>query len=134
MGSPQTKKYVREMRKTAAMRKSGSEASATNNNNKVPRLGKFEISQFILRENVKSPDHLYSIANRRSLDGNNNLAKFCVTQNRKSMDDLSESTSRLVSAKAPEERRGITRIEVIRKALRGKCVEGCNRDWIRCAL
>ena len=134
MGSPQTKKCVREMRKRASMGKSGSEASATNNNNKVPRLGKFEVSQFILGENVKDPDLLYSIANRRSLDGNNDLAKFCVTQNRKSMDDLFESTRRLVSAKAPEERRGNPRIEVIREALRGECVEGCNREWIRCAL
>ena len=25
-------------------------------------------------------------------------------------------------------------IEVIREALRGKYVEGCNREWIRCAL
>ena len=63
MYSSQTKKCVREMRKRAAMRKSGSEASATNKNNKVPPLGKFEVSQFILHENVKDPDHLYSIAN-----------------------------------------------------------------------
>ena len=35
------------------------------------------------------------------------------------MDDLFESTRRLVSAKAPEERRGIPRIEVVREALRG---------------
>ena len=50
------------------------------------------------------------------------------------MDDLLESTRRLVSAKAPEERRGIPRIEVIREALRGKCVEVCSREWIICAL
>ena len=36
------------------------------------------------------------------------------------MDDLFESTRRLVSAKAPEERRGIPRIEVVREALRGE--------------
>ena len=83
MGSLQTKKCIREMLKRTAMRKSESEASATNNNNKVPWHGKFEISQFILHENFKDPDYLYSIANRRSLDGNNDLAKFCVTQNRK---------------------------------------------------
>ena len=65
-----------EMRKHAVVRNSGSEALVTNNNNKFSRLGKFKVSQFILRENVKDPDHLYSIANRRSLDGNNNLAKF----------------------------------------------------------
>ena len=53
MGSPQTRKCIREKRKRAAMRKSGSEASATNNNNNVPWLGKFEVSQFILHENVK---------------------------------------------------------------------------------
>ena len=41
------------IRKRAAMRKSGSEASATNNKNNVPWLGKFEVSQFILHENVK---------------------------------------------------------------------------------
>ena len=91
MDSAQTKKCVTEMRKRAVIRKSGSEALVTNNNNKFPRLGKFKVSQFILRENVKDPDHLYSIANRRSLDGNNNLTKFSVTQNRKSMDDLFES-------------------------------------------
>ena len=134
MSGPKRWNLVREMHKRAAIRKSGSETSATNNNNKFPRLEKFEVSQFILRENVKDPDHLYSTANRRPLDGNNDLVKFCVTQNRKSMDDLSESTRRLVSAKPPEERRGIPRIKVIREALRGKCVEGCNREWIRCAL
>ena len=107
MSGPKRWNLVREMHKRAAIRKSGSETSATNNNNKFPRLEKFEVSQFILRENVKDPDHLYSTAKRRSLDGNNDLAKFCVTQNRKSMDDLFESTRRLVSAKAPEERRGI---------------------------
>ena len=134
MSGPKRWNLVREMHKRAAMRKSGSETSATNNSNKFPRLEKFEVSQFILRENVKDPDHLYSTANRRPLDGNNDLVKFCVTQNRKSMDDLFESTRRLVSAKPPEERRGIPRIKVIREALRGKCVEGCNREWIRCAL
>ena len=50
------------------------------------------------------------------------------------MDDLFESTRRLVSAKAPEERRGIPRIEVVREALRGECVEGCNWEWIKCGL
>ena len=74
------------------MRKSGSEALATNNNNKVSWLGKVGVSQFILHEIIKDPDHLYSIANRRSLDENNDLAKFCVTQNRKPMDDLFDST------------------------------------------
>ena len=44
------------MRKRAVIRKSGSEALVTNNNNKFPRLGKFKVSQFILRENVKDPD------------------------------------------------------------------------------
>ena len=53
MSSLQTKKCISEIRKRAAMRKSGSEASATNNNNNVPWLGKFEVSQFILHENVK---------------------------------------------------------------------------------
>ena len=85
------------------MRQSGSEASATNNKNKAPQLGKFQVSQFILCENVKDPDHLYNIANQRSPNGKNDLAKFCVTQNRKSMDDLFESMRGLVSAKAPEE-------------------------------
>ena len=88
------------------MQKSGSGVWVTNNNNKVPRLGKFEVSQFIHCENVKDPDHLYSIAIGRSLNGNNDLAKFCVTQNRKSMDDLFENTRRLVSAKAPESKEG----------------------------
>ena len=126
MGSPQTKKCVREMHKRAVRRKSQAEALATNKSNKVPQLGKFEVSQFILREYVKDPDHLYSIANQSSLNGNNDLAKYCVNQNRKPIDDLFESTSRLVSAKAPEERRGIPRIEVIRDTLREECIEGCN--------
>ena len=99
MGSPQIKECVSEMRNRAAMWKSGSEASATNNNNKVTQFGKFEISQFIIHENVKDPDDLYSIVNRRSLDGNNDLAKFCITQNRKSIDDLFETTRRVISAK-----------------------------------
>ena len=59
MGSPQTKKCVREMHKRAVRRKSQAEALATNKSNKVPQLGKFEVSQFILREYVKDPDHLY---------------------------------------------------------------------------
>ena len=121
-GSSQTKKCVREMRKRAARRKSQTEASATNESSKVPQLGKFEVRQFILREYVKDPDHLYSIASQSSLNGNNDLAKYCVNQNRKPIDDLFESTSRLVS----EERRGIPKIEVIRDTLRGECVEGCN--------
>ena len=130
MGSPQTKKCVREMCKRATMRKSGSGASVTNNSNKVSWLGKFKVSQFILRENVRDLEHLHSIANRRSLDGNNDLAKFCFTQNRKSIDDLFESTRRLVSAKTPEELREIPRKEIIREALRAECVEGCSREWI----
>ena len=50
------------------------------------------------------------------------------------MDDLFESTRRLVSPKTPEERRGIPRLDVIREALREECIEGCNREEIRCAL
>ena len=118
------------MHKRAARRKSQTEASATNKSSKVPQLGKFEVRQFILREYVKDPDHLYSIASQSSLNGNNDLAKYCVNQNSKPIDDLFESTSRLVS----EERRGIPRIEVIRDTLRGECVEGCNWECIRCAL
>ena len=44
MGSPQIKECVSEMRNRAAMWKSGREASATNNNNKVTQFGKFEVS------------------------------------------------------------------------------------------
>ena len=47
------------MHKRAVRRKSQAEALATNKSNKVPQLGKFEVSQFILREYVKDPDHLY---------------------------------------------------------------------------
>ena len=115
MGSSQTKKCV-------ARRKSQTEASATNKSSKVPQLGKFEVHQFTLCEYVKDPDHLYSIASQSSLNRNNDLTKYCVNQNRKPIDDLSESTSRLASG----ERRGIPRIEVIRDTLRGECVEGCN--------
>ena len=47
------------------------------------------------------------------------------------MVDLFESTKR---PKTPEERRGIPTIEVIREAVRGEYVEGCNQEWISCAL
>ena len=50
------------------------------------------------------------------------------------MDDLFEITRRIVSTKAPEGRRWIPRIEVIREAIRGECAEVCCREWIICAL
>lgn len=149
IGSPKTKKCVAESRRSSIARAEASPSTSTtqhsestashqpqqrNSSAKCPRLDKFAVSKFIRKENIKDGDHLYNVAEQRSLAGNDDLARFCVSQARKSIDELFDSTHRLSHAKAPVERLERPRMDVIRETWRGDCVEGCSQQWIKCAL
>ena len=145
IATPQTSKSVKASRRSSvarAAKKSAArqleldppEQNGACPTTKVPRLDKFGVIKFIRKESIKDGDHLYNVAEARSIAGNDDLARFLATQNRRSVDDLFECAERLATAKAPNEKIEPPRMEVIRRAATDQCIAGCNQQWLACAL
>ena len=96
---------------------------------KVARLDKFSVVKLILNGSIKEEDHIYNVAEARSISGNEDLARFLATQNRRSLDELFECAKQL--AKTLSKKIEPPCFESIRKIAADNCVEGCNCQCIK---
>ena len=137
VASPRTKKSTQAYRQA---RKSYAQENPTHAAQKKKqkatcrkRLTQFEVSEFLLKNNIRRDTELFYEANKRKEEGQTDLAAFVLSRSSKSLNDLIENTWRMNNAKASIEREKLTRMEILRKCQSESCVDGCDMEWYECA-
>lgn len=144
IGSPKTKKCVKVFRDKARKRKSDESESKSETNdvvrkdetgskNKIRRLSNLEVSEFLVKNNVKHTNELFALAKERQSAGNKDLANYVLSRSSKKIDELLENTWRMEGAKEQLERANTPRMDILRKASQEECVPQCQGQWFECA-
>ena len=97
------------------------------------RLTQFEVSEFLLKNNIHRDTEPFYEANKRKEKGQTDLAAFVLSRSSKSLNDLIENTWKMNHAKASIEREKTTRMEILMKCQSESCVDGCDMVWYECA-
>ena len=107
VASPQTKKSTQAYQPA---RKLYAQENPTDNPQKEKqkttcrkRLTQFEVSEFLLKSNVRRDTKLFYKANKRKEEGQTDLAAFVLSRSSKSLNDLTENTWRMNNAKVSME-------------------------------
>ncbi len=137
VGSPRTKASTTAHREASKKRKSTGDMqeSAARKSSKVKRrLSNLEVSDFILRHNIRGIQELFSKADDRKKNGECDLANFLFSRTQKFIDELISKSWMLQQASSDLAREKVSRIDKVRDAATKSCIEGCNTDWFQCAI
>ena len=141
IGSPKTNKCVRtycdKMRKRRSEDTHGNESQASTSKaakGKVHRLSNPDVAKFMVENNIKKVNELLAAGKERQVAGNDDLASFCLSRDLKKLEQVIENTWRMETAGEDIAREKTPRIEILRAASEGECVNGCNGQWYDCAF
>lgn len=99
------------------------------------KLKPYEVSEFIVKEGIRSRTVLLHIANVRAKNGERDLKAWVVGHSTKFVNELIATTWEMEEAGAILERRKKTRMEILNDAFQGPCAESCiQHEWLRCAV
>ena len=91
-----------------------------------------EVSEFLVANQIKSEIELLALADAQSKEGKKDLTSFVLCRSNKAIHELIDNTWRMQNARAKLDRKK-SRIDLLRDARSAECVDGCNREWIKCA-
>ena len=92
-----------------------------------------EVSEFLVANQIKSEIELLALADAQSKEGKKDLTSFVLCRSNKAIHELIDNTWRMQNARAKLDRKKSSRIDLLRDARSAECVDGCNREWIKCA-
>lgn len=99
------------------------------------KLKPLEVSEFMVREGIRTRKLLMYVAKLRAKNGERDLKAFVVTHSKKFVNELIESTWELEDSEQSIEREKMARLDILAEALHGDCVETCQQhEWLRCAV
>jgi hypothetical protein len=142
IGSPKTKNCQRAYRQRRANNQTATSTTTAQGDRdrlgsppekKFKRLCNIDVSEFIQKHNIKNQTTLLALANEQKEEGKKDLAQYVLSRSSKSLDELILQTWRMKDAAADLKRQNTSRIDLIREAAAGNCVESCNGLWLRCA-
>ena len=144
VGSPKTKKCIAAFRKKCSdKRKAKSSASADNAqtqtccdqaSKKPRRLSNLDVSEFLVKNNIKTEEELMSKAKEQLKCGKKDLANFVYNRSEKSRLELIKTAWKMEAATASIARGNKNRMELIREASSQECVDKCEGRWLELAL
>lgn len=99
------------------------------------KLKSLEVSEFIVKEGIRSRKVLLHVADQRAENGQRDLKAFVLGHSKKVLNELIDTTWEMKEAGPSLAREKKTRLELLAAALNEKCNEECqNREWLRCAI
>lgn len=98
------------------------------------RLSNLDVSEFLIKNNIRSQEELLAKAFEQKEAGKKDLAQFLLNRSEKSRLDLLSTTWKMQEARAQIERSLIPRMDTIRHAAAQPCVDKCGGQWLQCAL
>lgn len=130
IGSPKTNKcisaYRDKRKKTPRQEKEKSKVQR--------RLSNFDVSEFMVQENVRTDIELFAKAQQQKLAGKTDLANFVLSRSSKVLQDLLENTWKMQESVAKLSQQAIPRMQSVRHCASQECVAGCGGKWLRCAV
>lgn len=134
IGSPKTKTCMRAYREKYTEKRKLEKVNKKDTTSKKPcRLSNIEVSEYIIRYNVKTETDLFARANARKDAGKKDLASFLLCKSPKSLQDLLTTTWKMHSASAQLHRNATPRMQLIREHAEKDCIPECDGQWLRCA-
>ena len=100
---------------------------------KQKRLTAFDVSEVILKRNIKTMTELHAYAHEQREEGKTDLVQFILCKPPKAIQDLLDTTWRMKTAKEVLERCKKSRMELFNEASKQDCRAGCNGVWLQCA-
>lgn len=97
------------------------------------RMSGFEVSEVIIRENIKSLLELQALAAEQKKEGKTDLAEFLINRTPRAVADILQTAWEIESAEDTLERSKKSRSQLLVEAKTSPCAEGCNGDWLTCA-
>ena len=136
IGSPQTKncqKAYREKRSKRQVPTNVVHGQQDSSSRKIRKLSNIEVSEFIVKNDIKNETALLAIANEQSVEGKKDLANYVLCRSSKGLNEVIQQTWKMKEASATLEREKRCRLDIIREAAAGECVQGCEGMWLKCA-
>ncbi len=107
---------------------------STSTATKATRLSNSDVSDYCREKQLKTFDEVLADAETRRLNGDTTLSTFVLSKTVKSMTELVETTWRMEKSVTKVRNLKLPRMEALKAAFDGGCVEGCNGLWFRSAL
>ena len=85
-----------------------------------------EISNIIIKGNIKSRTQLLALAPAQREEGKTDLASFVLNNTVKKVNELIQTTWEMKGASAEIERLNRTRVELMQLYLTKDCIQGCE--------
>jgi hypothetical protein len=101
---------------------------------KVRRLTNLDVSEFIVKTEIKNETQLFAKACEQQEAGKKDLANFLLNRSPKAVSDLLATTWKMQNARKVIERNETSRLDVIRITSTNACIPECNGEWLQCAL
>ena len=138
VGSPKTKnatKAYRESRKRAIESDEGNvEMPIKQKRSKPRRLTNMEVSDFLVKHNIRRDTELFALAKERKDEGQMDVANFIMSKSSKVLNELIDKTWKMQTANEKLEREKKSRMDILREKLADDCSPGCNKLWLKCSL
>ena len=99
------------------------------------RLIQFEVSEFLVKNNIHRHTELFYEANKRKEEGQRqtDLASFVLSSSSKYLNDPIENTWKTKNRRASIKLEKTTRMEILMKCQSESCVDSCDMKWYECA-
>ena len=131
IGSPRTKKAFH--RNSTGRKRSGEPLKAQQSSN-AKRLRNSEVSEFLVKHEIKTETALMRLALQRQEAGDNDLHKFILDKSPKALADIISTTWKMQHAPATVERSAKTRIQIVEEISENTCIDNCNGIWLQSAM
>ena len=103
-------------------------------NKRKKRITAFEHSEIIVDKGIKSLTELQALAYVQKQEGKTDLVEFLINRSPRVVSDVLNSAWEIENATQKLAQSKKTRMELLQEASTGECIEGCNGQWLRCAL
>ena len=97
------------------------------------RMTSYELSEIILSKNIKSRTELLALAREQKREGKTDIAEFVVNRGAKVVADVLATTWEMENSKDNLERQKKSRIQLLKEARDGECVDSCSGKWLTSA-
>ena len=98
------------------------------------RLTNVQVSEFLVKHNIKRDIELLAVAKERKDEGQMDLANFVLSKSSKVLNELIDKTWKMETANENIQRETKSRMEILRDKLGQDCCSGCDKLWLKCAM
>ena len=92
----------------------------------MKRLTNLDVSELLIKHNIKSDTALFAKAHEQKEAGKKDLAHFVMSRSSKALQDVIQNTWKMHTSSEKLNRQRLCRLEVIQQCKDGECVSGCD--------